>query len=218
MSTSVVPITIAGNVLGEYRHVCAFFNSPEEEYRVMMPFIREGLARGERALHVVDPTLRQEHLARLRDGGIDVDRAERDHQLDVLNWEHAHLRGGRFEQSDMLRMLDDVLAEGEALGYALTRLVSHMEWALEKCPGVDGLIEYESRFNDVSVRHPDPVICIYDIRRFSAGVALDVLRTHPMVILGGVLLANPFYLPPGEFLREVRARRSRGARPDVELA
>jgi hypothetical protein len=46
--------------------------------------------------------------------------------------------------------------------------------------------------------------------RFSAEVVLDILRTHPMVILEGVLQVNPFFIPPDEFLRELHQRRRRG--------
>lgn len=35
---------------------------------------------------------------------------------------------------------------------------------------------------------------------------MDILRTHPMVIMGGVLQQNPFWVPPDEFLRELQAR------------
>ncbi|MFN2632358.1 MAG: hypothetical protein ABR610_02985 [Thermoanaerobaculia bacterium] len=35
---------------------------------------------------------------------------------------------------------------------------------------------------------------------------LDILRTHPMAIVGGVLEKNPFFVPPEEFLLELRAR------------
>ena len=35
---------------------------------------------------------------------------------------------------------------------------------------------------------------------------MDILRTHPMVIIGGVLHENPFFVPPAEFLREIRER------------
>ena len=45
-SESDQPIRFAGSVLGTQRHVCAFFNSPDEEYRVMLPFIKEGFERG----------------------------------------------------------------------------------------------------------------------------------------------------------------------------
>ena len=40
---------------------------------------------------------------------------------------------------------------------------------------------------------------------------MDILRTHPMVIIGGVLQSNPFWVPPDEFLRELRARAGNGA-------
>src|SRR5229473_8087322 len=39
------PISLAGSQLGQSRHVCAFFNSDEEEYRVLLPFIKDGFER-----------------------------------------------------------------------------------------------------------------------------------------------------------------------------
>ena len=41
---------------------------------------------------------------------------------------------------------------------------------------------------------------------------MDILRTHPMVILGGVLQRNPFFVPPAEFLAELRERGTYGSR------
>ena len=32
-------LRLAGSILGAQRHVCAFFHSADEEYRVMLPFI-----------------------------------------------------------------------------------------------------------------------------------------------------------------------------------
>lgn len=50
--------------------------------------------------------------------------------------------------------------------------------------------------------------------QFGANVVLDILRTHPMVIIGGILQENPFFVPPDEFLRELRQRaRTGGAGP-----
>lgn len=38
------------------------------------------------------------------------------------------------------------------------------------------------------------------------------MRTHPMIIIGGILQENPFFVPPDEFLRELRSREAtRGA-------
>jgi hypothetical protein len=41
---------------------------------------------------------------------------------------------------------------------------------------------------------------------------MDIMRTHPMVIVGRLLQENPFFVPPDEFLEELRAR-GRGERP-----
>jgi len=76
-SESSQPIRFAGSVLGAQRHVCAFFHSPDEEYRVLLPFIKEGFESGEKAFHIVDPKLREHHLQRLASAGIDVAGAEK---------------------------------------------------------------------------------------------------------------------------------------------
>ena len=38
---------------------------------------------------------------------------------------------------------------------------------------------------------------------------MDIMRTHPMVIIGGILQENPFFVPPDEMLRELRERAGR---------
>jgi len=37
---------------------------------------------------------------------------------------------------------------------------------------------------------------------------VDIMRTHPMIIIGGILQRNPFFVPPEEFLPELRERRA----------
>ncbi len=148
------PITFGGARLGRDRHICAFFNTRDEEYGVLLPFIEEGLELGERAFHIVDPRLRDDHLARLAAVGIDVETAQRRGQLEVRKWEDAYLRDGRFDQDAMLALIQEVLGDR---AFPRTRLVAHMEWALEDRPGVDDLVEYETRLNYVLPKYPDPV-------------------------------------------------------------
>src|SRR6266850_2317789 len=144
MGTNDRSVQFAGDTLGRQRHICAFFNSADEEHRVLRPFIKEGLDRGEKAFHIVDPELREAHLKKLAEAGV----------------------------------------------------------------GVEHLVEYEARLNYVLPKYDDPVICAYDLSKFAASVAMDVMRTHPVVIVGGVLQENPFFVPPDQFLLELRERRS----------
>jgi hypothetical protein len=108
----------------------------------------------------------------------------------------------------MLSLIQEVLTRGKSEGFPLTRFVANMEWALEDCPGVHDIVEYEARLNHVLPNYEDPVICTYDLTRFSGDTVLDVLRTHPLVIIGGILQENPFYVSPDEFLRELEARQA----------
>src|SRR5947208_5384833 len=208
MATVSHSVQFAGRPLGRHRHICAFFNGAEEERRVLRSFIKDGFDRGERAFHIVDPELREEHLKGLAGAGIDVQKTMGSGQLEVQPWRNAYLRDDRFDQDAMLALIEEVLQSGAASGYPLTRLLAHMEWGCLDKPGVDDLVEYETRLNYVLPKYDDPVICTYDLSKFSSAVIIDVMRTHPVVIIGGVLQENPFFVSPDQFLLEIRERRS----------
>jgi MEDS: MEthanogen/methylotroph, DcmR Sensory domain len=197
-----------GSAFGEYRHICAFFNSIDEQHRVLRPFIKDGFDRGDKAYHYVDPERRDEHLRWLAEAGINVQEAMATGQLEVWPWQDSPLRGERFDLDTWLASFEQVLQSGPAAGYAQTRVMGHMEWALLDLPGVDDMIEYEARVNYVIPKYEDTVICTYDLTKFGASVVMDALRTHPVVIIGGLVQENPFFVPPDQLLLEIRERRS----------
>ena len=198
-------VTLAGSALKRRCHACAFFHDREEEYRLLLPFVQEGFAQRDKIFQIVDGRHRDERLRRIGALGVDVPAAEASGQLEVRAWENAYLRQGRFDQYAMLALVEDVLGKCKNQ-FGLTRLWANMEWSLEDFPGVDDIVEYESRLNAVTSRFDDVVVCTYDLNRFSATVIMDILRTHPQVIVGGILQENPFYVPPEQFLSELRAR------------
>jgi MEDS: MEthanogen/methylotroph, DcmR Sensory domain len=207
MTTLAPSIPFAGFQLGEIRHVCAFFNSVDEEYRLLVPFIQDGLACGHKAVHVVNPEQRGDHLRRLAEANIDTVAAERSGQLEVRSTTDTYLQDGRFDPDRMLRVFEQLASGNSPGGFPLSRIVCHMEWAAEDRSHLDTLVEFEARVNDVWRRHDDAVICVYDLAQFDGQVVIDMLRTHPMLIIGGILQENPFYMPSAEFLREYRQRR-----------
>jgi hypothetical protein len=190
------------------RHICAFFNGMDEHYRVLQPFITDGFYRGDKAFHLVDPERRQDHLRRLADAGVDVEEAIASGQLEVHPWEDGPLRGERFDQDTWLSGFEKVLQSGPESGYAKTRFLAQMEWALVDLPGIDDMIEFETRVNYVVPKYDHPVICAYDLSKFGASTVMYALRTHPVVIIGGLLQENPFYVNPDELLAELREQHS----------
>ena len=208
MKKGAAPISLAGSQLGNTRHVCAFFNSDDEEYRVLLPFIKDGFTCGDKAIHVVNPNQRDDHLQRLAAVGIDTAAAQRAGQLEIRASTDAYLRDGRFDPDRMLQVFEQLASGNANHVFPLSRIVCRMDWAAERPTHVDELIEFESRVNDLWNRHDDAVICTYQLSRFSGDTVIDIMRTHPAVIVGGILQQNPFYVPPEQFLREVRERRS----------
>jgi len=204
------PIRLGGALLGTHRHACAFFHTRDEEYRTLLPFIQEGFDRSEKAVHIIDPGRRDDHVRRLQSVGIDAEVAEKSGQLDLRDWSEAHLRGGSFDQGRTLAPIDEIRRQSVEQGYRRIRFVTHMQWALESRPGVEGLLEYEASANLGEL--VDPVVCVYDLTRFGGDVVVDVMCTHPVVIAGSLLHENPFFVPPAEFIRERRLRLADAAR------
>jgi MEDS: MEthanogen/methylotroph, DcmR Sensory domain len=212
MNSSPGPIPFAHSMLREHRHVCAIFSTPEKEYETLLPFICDGLNSGQRAFHVLPSKYREEHIQQLRHAGIEVEKAQQSRQLEVTIPQDTYLRGGRFSKDAMLALIQDILREGTALGFPLTRIVAHAESAMDGWTGSKEWVEYEMRLNDVLPRY-DPVICVYDLNMLSGHLAVDILRTHPVAIIGGVLVENSFFSRPDDFLREVRERGASAPQP-----
>jgi hypothetical protein len=210
MRTNERRIQIGRGTIGNHRHICAFFNSADEQLRVFRSFISEGLEAGDKGFHIVNPALRDDHIRRLAELGIDVEQAMATGQLEVHPWQDAYLRADVFEQEAMLNFAEEVLQANSAAGYSLTRIIADMAWALLDKPGVEDLLEYETRVNYILPKYNDVAICVYDLSKFSAQMAINIMRSHPVVIIGGVLQENPFFVPPDQLLLEIREQRMAG--------
>jgi hypothetical protein len=202
------PISLAGSQFDEVRHVCAFFKSDDEEYRVLLPFIKEGFERGDKAVHVVNPDQRHDHLQRLAAVGIDPAAAEQSGQFELKINTEAYIGDGRFDQDRMLAAFEQMASGNAKGGFPLSRMCCRMDWVVGGRSCVDDVVEFESRVNDVWRRHDDAVICTYHLGQFGGDTVVDIMRTHPMIIIGGILYQNPFFVPPEEFLPELRERRA----------
>jgi AcrR family transcriptional regulator len=161
--------------LGRHRHVCGLFEDVSEAADVLVPFVVDGLERGDRVVHIVeDPDAYLGRLGR----SADVAAAVESGQLDVRLWDALYLSDGRFDASKVLTLVRRLIREGRDLGYSAMRLIGDMEWAKEGVPGVGELVDYETGVNALVARPAISIVCAYDMRRHSAHRIAQILGAH----------------------------------------
>jgi len=199
MMPSSVALGVPGVQIAPGDHICAFYPSLADRDEILVPYLREGLKTGDKCVCVVDASDPEYILAEL---GADLDLGPYlgRHQLEVQRSDETYLRDGGFSTEGMLEFWNQSVGGATAAGFGFTRAVGEMTWALRQMPGVEELVGYEARLNRFLPRYPQVILCLYELDQFSGEVLVDVLKTHPKVLLGGMVLDNPYYLEPDEFL------------------
>lgn len=203
------PVTMCGRRLANAAHICAFFESESQEYDCLVPYFAEGIAQGEQVVTIRDAGECARHTDKLR--GLmpePIDPVIRRNQLRVVASEETYLKDGIFEQERMYDMLEQLLSEAEAGPFRRVRTCGDMTWALRDMPGTDELMTYESRVNELTAEHDCTLMCAYDVNKFSGRAVMDVLATHPMVVMGDRIYENPYYVEPRRYLRTLVRRGS----------
>jgi hypothetical protein len=204
--------------IGEIRllpgsHVCAFYRGDNDRDQLLNAYLGAGLTAGDKCICVVDSAVTAQQLGpaptgSVRPGSVPHARgraAPLGGQLDIHLPESTYLAGGEFTISDMLTFWREGMAKAEVDGYSFCRLLGEMTWALRDAPGVEHLVRYESELNRVTSGCPVIVLCLYDLDLFSGEVVVNVVKTHPQVLIQGILVENPYYVQPDEFLASALA-------------
>jgi hypothetical protein len=179
-------------------HICGFFFGVEERDEVLFPFLRAGMDKGDKCVCIVDATEPSAVRAGLGAAG-EIDLGVESPQLDVLRASEAYLRSGAFSTRDMIAFFTDAFGTANKAGYTRMRVAGETTWLFQDPPGKEEFIEYESELNRFVPQHDQVVLCLYDLARFGGGMMVDLLKTHPRLLLGGMVIDNPHYLSPDEF-------------------
>jgi len=195
-SADSIAFGLPGVRLSPGDHICAFYRGAEGRDEVLLAYLRAGIEAGDRCVAVLDQVEPEQLRASLSQDRIDPVRG-----VDVLRSDETYLRDGRFSKTAMIEFWDSATRENLSSGdYTFARSCGEMTWALREVPGVEDLVDYESDLNRFLPMHPQVIMCLYDLDRFDGRGVVDLLRTHPKLLLCGSLLDNPYYLEPDEFL------------------
>jgi len=176
-------------VLARGDHVCGFYFGPEERDLLLREILRAGRRAGAWCACAVndDPDLvaarvRAELGAELvGDGGWFSMRGIADEAREAI----------AFPQDRMVQYLDTVAAD--AVGHDMSWVAGEMSYALARPDLVPLLLAHELEADAVIHGRPQAIVCLYDLELVGAGLLTELLRTHPKLLLGDVLVDNPAY-------------------------
>jgi len=195
-----VPLGIVDVAVPRGSHVCTFFSGPAQRDDVVVPFLAEGIRSGNKCVAVLEAPGPQDLLARLG-GQVDLGRSVETGQLELPAPADAYLRSGQFSTEDMLDYWRDLATAAQgAARFSFIRATGEMPSVLDHPDGRAEFFRYESLLTAAISALPEVVVCLYDLERFGAEVLMDTLRTHPRVIVDGMIYDNPYYIEPGKFL------------------
>jgi hypothetical protein len=196
-----VDFGVHGLKVGVGDHLCGLYAGPAQRDQVLIPFLTAGLRSGDKCICVVDGTDPAEIVAAL-DGEVIIDDCGHGmgKQLDVLRASDLYLRSGAFSSAEIIgswkAAISDVMYDGR---FDVVRAIE--TWSMrDVLPDIDELLALESEMNRYLPLYPQVIVCLYDLDRFGGGIVVDLLKTHPRLLVGEMVLENPYCLTPDELL------------------
>jgi hypothetical protein len=195
-----VPLGFGGATASVGDHIAHFYRGDNEMLGILGPYIAEGLRRGERCAVISSEPTADKLRNWLTANEIDVEAVERGGQLLTHR--------GEATVDDMRSMFERVEAESLDAGYKFVRVAGDGGWALAGRAPVPEMLQWEALYDEVSVSAGWQILalCQFDLMRFGGDVVMDVLRAHPLCVLGQVMLRNPLHVEPEKLLKELAER------------
>jgi len=189
-------------------HICGVFSGEMERDQVLIPFLQAGLASGDKCICVVDGTAPGEIVAALGPTG-EAAALTTGKQLEVIGASDLYLRSGRFSADEVIGSWKAAISDAMYAGqFDVVRVVE--AWSRrDVLPDMTELLMLESEMNRYLPLYPQVVMCLYDMDQFGSGALVNLVMTHPRMLVGGMVIENPYYLTPDEVLAKA-VRRDTG--------
>ena len=181
-------------------HICQIFSDDTEREDSLLKFILSGLQEGECTCSFSDKTAEPAVSDFLGRHGVSCAKVRSSGALTLAGTREVYFRDGRFDPERMLQTLTQSHEDSGRQGYPAARVIGEMVPEVKKMPGGGRLLEYESKVSLLLRDHPVTTVCQYDARAFDGTTILNILNVHPMMVIRGSVVHNPFFVPPEEFL------------------
>ena len=183
-------------------HIAGLYETEEERDEIIFGYLHQGMKEGD--LQLYSPTERTEEDFNEKFSHFCPDCAKYLNDPDkiaLLSTKDLYYPTGVFSPWDMDDGLNSFYEKSQMNGKRNIRATAEMVWALtDSLPGKEHLMAYESRLNYFIPGKPWISICLYNVTKFPGDMIMNVLRTHPFTINGGIITKNPYFMNPDDYL------------------
>jgi PAS domain S-box-containing protein len=208
------PQTLMDQLAGHVNHgdhLCVICDNADDRLQAAAQYIADGLERNEFVMYAADAGTTGELRRMLAGRGIDVDHAIARGALNLPTAYDAYLRDGEFNPDVMYEAFDQAITSALEAGYTGCRFAGEPVWAIDREELRPGLIEFERRLNGLFRARKAAGLCVYDRQAWPAEVVRDVLRTHPVAVVGDLVRERNPYFERIDLVDERRAADSQVA-------
>ena len=191
-------------------HFCGLYESEQERNEIMYGFLGQGLREQELLVCCPDAHDHDHAIDKVQASCPDCARPDPE-SFRLFAPQDLYYPKGHFSARDMITAHDAIWDENKAKGLRNVRGTAEMGWALEKIPGIERLMAYESMLNHFIWGKQWISICLYDVNRFPGSTIMKVLQVHPFVITGGGIYENPYFMQPEDWLTKYAPEFLEGA-------
>ncbi len=195
-------------------HICQLYSKVTEIPSVTARLLRVGLSLSEKCFFAAAPAQVKELREELRKLQVDVDALVESGQL-VLSEEREPLlpNGKRFDPYFLLSQHQTFIAQALREGWKAVRISIDMTWLVKDIATPEQILKYEAASDAVFTFQNAPIIALihYDHGKLIPSLIVEMLKLHPISVVGKYIRRNPFYLNSEQYMLKIlRINKEKG--------
>ncbi len=197
-------------------HICQLYNRVEEIKNVTARLLHVGLNNDERCLFAGSPASVREIEDALEKLGVDVASVKDAGQLILQTDREPFLFNKRFDPYHLLSTHNTFIAQAHRDNWQGVRISIDMTWLTRDVATPEQILKYEAASDAVFTFQNAPIIALmhYDYSKLPGALVVELLKLHPIAVVGKYIKRNPYYLNSEQYLLKIlRANRERATRP-----
>jgi hypothetical protein len=186
-------------------HICQLYNKATEIVGVTSRLLQVGLSASEKCLFAGSPNTVHEMEEALGKLGVNVQEVCASGQLTLTSDRDAFLVGKRFDLYHLLSTHQTFIAQAMRENWQAVRISIDMTWLTRDVATPEQILKYEAASDAVFTFQNAPIIALmhYDYSKLPGGLVVEMLKLHPIAVVGKFIKRNPYYLNSEQYLLKI---------------